>query len=252
MNRLVTLSAPLLALALAAGGAGAAPHDLPPPGLYRLDSDTRVQEKIGPHDATVDFHTDGRSGDQTRRATVAGQSDGARVAKGSGPVTQCVRSGPPALLPPNAKGVCKTLSSTHGPKGFVQVASCPVGKMTLTLRRLDDKTWETIEELDMSSGTRPDLGGTRTLLEMAARHGGTARERAEAAQALAQLPRMEATMASDSARADAMMQEALAKARTPQEKEIARQAIARMNGQVPIQSRTRSTMTRIADTCPAR
>ena len=75
---------------------------------------------------------------------------------------------------------------------------------------------------------------------------------AEAAQALAQLPRVEATMASDSARADAMMQEALAKARTPEEKAMARQAIARMNGQVPIQSRTRSTLTRIADSCPAR
>lgn len=251
MNRPVaTLTAQLLALA--AGGACAAPHDLPPPGLYRLDTDTTVQQKIGPHDATTDYRTDGRSGDQATHSIVAGQSDGGRVAKGSGPVTQCVRSGPPALLPPNAKGVCKTLSSTHGAKGFVQVASCPVGKMTLTLRRLDDKTWETIEELDMSSGTRPDLGGTRTLLEMAARHGETARDRAEAAQALAKMPQMEAAFASGSAQADATMREALAKARTPEEKAMARQAIARMNGQVPIQSRTRSTMTRIADTCPAR
>ena len=249
MNRFLILSATLLALA--AGGACAAPHDLPPPGLYRLDTDARVQQRIGQHDATIDYRTDGRSGDQATHAIVAGQSDGGRVAKGSGPVTQCIRRGPPVLLPPNARGVCKTLSSTHGPKGFVQVAACPAGKMTLTMRRLDDKIWETIEELDMSSGTRPDLGGTRTLLEMAARHGETARDRAEAAQALAQLPRMEATMASDSARADAMMQEALAKARTPEEKAMARQAIARMNGQGPIQSRTRSTLTRIADSCPA-
>jgi len=249
MNRLLILSATLLALA--AGRACAAPHDFPPPGLYRLDTDTRVQEKIGPHEAIIDYNTDGQSGDQITRAIVAGQSDGGRVAKGSGPVTQCIRRGPP-VLPPNAKGVCKTLSSSHGPKGFVQVASCPAGKMTLTLRRLDDKTWETIEELDMSSGTRPGLGGTRALLEMAARHGETARDRAEAAQALAKLPRMEATMAGDSARAEAMMQEALAKARTPEEMAMVRQAIARMNGQVPIQSRTRGTLTRIADSCPAR
>lgn len=250
MERLVTLSA--LVLALAAGGACAAPQDLPPPGLYRVDTDTRLQEKVGPHDATIEYRTDGRSGDQATRATVAGQSDGGRVSKGSGPVTQCIRSGPPVLLSPGAKGVCKTLSSTHGPKGFVQVAACRAGKSTLTMRRLDDKTWETIEELDMSGGTRPDLGGTRTMLELAARHGETARDRAEAAEALAKLPQMEATLASERGRADAMMQEALAKARTPQEKAMVGQAIARMNGQVPIQSRTRSTLTRIADRCPAR
>lgn len=249
MNRFLILSATLLALAT--GGACAAPQDLPPPGLYRLDTDARVQQRIGQHDAAIDYRTDGRSGDQATHAIVAGQSDGGRVAKGSGPVTQCIRRGPP-VLPPNARGVCKTLSSTHGPKGFVQVAACPAGKMTLTLRRLDDKTWETIEELDMSSGTRPDLGGTRTLLEMAARHGETARDRAEAAQALAQLPQMEASMERGRVQGDAMLQEALAKARTPEEKAMVRQAIARLNGQVPIQSRTRSTMTRIADTCPVR
>lgn len=249
MTRLATFLAPLV---LAAGGAGAAPQDLPPPGLYRVDTDTRVQEKAGPHDATIEYRTDGRSGDQATRATVAGQSDGGRVSKGSGPVTQCIRGGAPILLPADAKGVCKTLSSSHGPKGFVQVAACPAGKSTLTMRRLDDKTWETIQELDMSSGTRPDLGGTRTMLELAARHGETARDRAEAAEALAKMPQMEAKLAGDRVRAEAMMQEALAKAKTPQEKAMVRQAIARMNGQVPIQSRTRSTMTRIADRCPAR
>jgi len=232
--------------------AGAAPGHLPPPGLYRVDTDTRVREQVGPHEATLEYRTDGRSGDQASRATIAGQSDGGRVSKGSGPVTQCIGSGTPAVPPPGAKGVCKTLSRTHGATGFVQVAACPAGKMTLTIRRLDDRTWETIEELDMSSGTRPDLGGTRTLLEMAARHGETARERAEAAEALAKLPQMEAAMTSGQARADAMLQEALAKARTPQEQAMARQAIARMNGQVPVRSRTRGTMTRIADRCPAR
>lgn len=251
MNRLATFLAPL-ALALAAGAASAAPQDLPPPGLYRVDTDTRVQEKVGPHDATIAYRTDGSSGDQTTRATVAGHSDDGRVSKGSGPVTQCIRGGAPVQLPVDAKGVCKTLSSSHGPRGFVQVAACPAGKSTLTMRRLDDKTWETIQELDMSSGSRPDLGGTRTMLELAARHGETARERAEAAEALARLPRMEAAMAGGRAQADAMLQEALARAKTPQEKAMARQAIARMNGQVPIQSRTRSTMTRIADRCPAR
>jgi len=252
--RLTLFSARTLPVAAAfllhAGGACAAARDLPPPGLYRVDTATRVGEKVGPHVATIDFHTDGASGNQSSRAVVAGRDDGGRMAKGDGPVTQCIRSGPPVVLPPSGKGVCKPLSTSQGEGGYVQVAACPVGKLTLTMRRLDDKTWETVTEIDMASGSRPNLDGTKALLEMAARHGTSAREREEAARALAQMPRMQAAMESGQAGADATLQQALAAARTPQEKALARQAIARMNGQVPMKTRSRATLTRIADTCP--
>ena len=238
-----------LKLAPSAPQAQSAPLDLPPPGLYRVDDDTRVRQQAGPHELSVDFQTDGRSGDQSSQARVAGMSDGGRTSKGSGPLTQCIRSGPPVLLPPTAAGVCKTLSTTRSGAGLVQVASCPTGKMTLTMRRLGERTWETVTELDMSSGTRPDLGGTRSLLELAARQGGSARERAEAAKALAALPRMQGEMDADRVRAGAGLDAALTKARTPEEKALVRQALARMDGQVPVKTRSRVTLTRIAATC---
>lgn len=240
-----------IAAALLSGTAPAAAQELPPPGLYRIDSEGETRHGIGRHEARISFRSDGASGDETTRSVVAGQDSGSHTSRGSAPLTHCVKAGPPVIPPAFAKGLCKTQSTTRGAQGMVQVASCPTGKLTLRIRRLDDKTWEYITETDMSSGTMPDLGGTRTMLEMAARGASTAEERARAAKALAELPRMEAAMKDDRAGAEAKLQQALADARTPQEAALVRQAMARIHGRIPIQERDRTTLTRIADRCTA-
>lgn len=228
----------------------AAQQELPPPGLYRVDSDARIQHKAAPH-ATTTIHTDGGSGDQVSRSVVAGIDGGRQVARGGAPVTQCVRAGTPALPPALGKAACKTESTTRTKDGVVHLASCPTGKLSLKVRRLDDRTWEYITEMDMSTGSTPNLDGTRTMLEMAARGAAKAQDRAEAARALAELPRMQAGMDRERAGAEAALQQALADARTPQEAALVRQAMARIHGRVPIQTRDRTTLTRIADHCTA-
>lgn len=250
MNRIVIASV-LLAVTAHAGAAARVPQEMPPPGLYRIDLDSKMEEKVGKVGYTIHSRTDGGSGNESTRSVIDGQDSGTRVAKSSAPLTQCIKAGPPVLPPQLAKGVCKTLSTSRTAEGLVQVAACPSGKVTVRTRRLDEKTWEYLTETDMSSGTTPNLDGTRTMLEMAARGASTAGERAQAAKALAELPRAQAQMDRDRVKAEAALQQALAAARTPQEAALVRQAMARIHGQVPIQIRARTTLTRIADHCSA-
>ena len=65
------------------------------------------------------------------------------------------------------------------------------------------------------------------------------------------MPRLEASLTRDRGAAEAMMAQALAGAKTPQEQALARQAIARMHSQVPVRIHERTTLTRIAERCTA-
>ncbi len=237
----------LFALATHAGAALA--QELPPPGLYRVDNVGQAEHQVGPHSAIIATEEDGASGDQATRSVVAGMDSGRTVNKGSAPVTQCVKAGPPPLPPAFGKGTCTNQETRRSAQGVVLVESCPTGQLTLTIRRLDASTWEYVTEMDMSSGTTPNLDGTRTVLEMAARSAESPADRARAAKALADLPRREARMTRDLATAEAALRQALAKARTPEEAEAGRQAIARLHGKVPIKITDRTTLTRIADRC---
>jgi len=248
MNRFVILPV-LLAVAAHAGAAARVPQEMPPPGLYRIDLDSKMEEKVGKNGYTIHSRTDGGSGDESTRSVIAGRDSGTRVVKGGPPLTQCIKAGPPVIPPAFAKGMCKTQSTSRTAEGLVQVAACPSGKLTLRVRRLDEKTWEYVTDTDMSSGTTPNLDGTRTMLEMAARSASTAAERAQAAKALAELPRAQAKMDQERVQAEAALQQALAAARTPQEAALVRQAMARIHGQVPRQVQARTTLTRIADNC---
>jgi hypothetical protein len=98
----------LLTLAAQAQAAAAVPQELPPPGLYRVDSTIRKDEKVGPHEASTTFRADGASGDQASRSVVARQDGGARIDKGDAPLTQCIKAGAQALPPAFAAAACKT------------------------------------------------------------------------------------------------------------------------------------------------
>lgn len=241
------IQAILFALAAHAGAALA--QELPPPGLYRVDTVGQSEHQVGPHQAIMTTETDGASGDQATRSVVAGADSGRTVHKGGAPVTQCVKAGPPPLPPAFSKGACTNQGTRRSAQGVVLVESCPTGKLTLTIRRLDARTWEYVTEMDMSSGTTPNLDGTRTMLQMAARSAESPADRARAAKALAELPRRDAQMARERATAEAALQQALAKARTPEEAAAGRQAIARLHGKVPIKITDRTTLTRIAHRC---
>ena len=241
----------LLTLAAQAQAAATVPQELPPPGLYRVDSTTRKDEKVGPHEASTTFRSDGASGDQASRSVIAGQDGGARIDKGDAPLTQCIKAGAQVLPPAFAAAACKTQPPSRSAQGLVQVAACPTGKVTLRIRRLNATTWEYVTETDMSGGATPNLDGTRAMLQMAASGAASAADRARAARALADMPRLEASLTRDRGAAEAMMAQALAGAKTPQEQALARQAIARMHGQVPVRIHERTTLTRIAERCTA-
>jgi len=246
MPRVVFIPA-LLALAAHAGPVLA--QELPPPGLYRVDNVGRSEHQVGPHQAIITTDEDGASGDQATRSVVAGMDSGRTVHKGAAPVTQCVKAGPPPLPPAFGKGTCTNQQTRRSAQGMVLVETCQTGKQTLTIRRLDARTWEYVTEMDMSSGTTPTLDGARNMLQMVAQSAESPEDRARAAKALADLPRREAQMTRDRATAEAALQQALAKARTPEEAEAARKAIARLHGKVPIKITDRTTLTRIADRC---
>lgn len=235
--------------ALAAHAGAALAQELPTPGLYRVDTVGKAEHQVGPHQAIITTEEDGASGDQATRSVVAGADSGRKVYKGGAPVTQCVKAGPPTLPPAFGKGTCTNQETRRSAQGVVLVESCPTGKLTLTIRRLDARTWEYVTEMDMSSGTTPNLDGTRTMLQLAAKSAESPADRARAAKALADLPRREAHMARDRVAAEAALQQALAKARTPEEAAAGRQAIARLHGKVPIKITDRATLTRIADRC---
>lgn len=231
--------------------AAAVPQELPPPGLYRVDNTTRKDEKVGPHEASTTFRSDGASGDQASRSVIADQDGGTRIDKGDAPLTQCIKAGAQVLPPAFAAAACKTQPPSRSAQGLVQVAACPTGKFTLRIRRLDATTWEYVTETDMSGGATSNLDSTRAMLQMAASSAASAADRARAARALADMPRLEASLTRDRGAAEAMMAQALAGAKTPQEQALARQAIARMHGQVPVRIHERTTLTRIAERCTA-
>jgi hypothetical protein len=235
--------------ALAAHAGAALAQELPPPGLYRVDTVAQADDQVGPHQAIITTEEDGASGDQATRSVVAGMDSGRTVHKGGAPVTQCVKAGPPPLPPAFGKGTCTNQETRRSAQGVVLVESCQTGKFTLTIRRLDAKTWEYVSEHDMSTGTTPTLDGTRRVLEMAAQSAESPEDRARAANALADLPRREAQMKRDRAKAEAALRQALAKARTPEEAAAARKAIERLHGKVPVKISDRTTLTRIADRC---
>jgi len=235
--------------ALVAHAGAALAQELPPPGLYRVDSVAQADHQVGRHQAIITTEEDGATGDQATRSVVAGMDSGRTVHKGDAPVTQCVKAGPPPLPPAFGKGTCTNLETRRSAQGVVLVESCQTGKFTLSIRRLNAKTWEYVTEMDMSSGTTPNLDGARTVLEMAARSAESPADRARAAKALADLPRREAQMTRDLATAEAALRQALAKARTPEEAAAGRQAIARLHGKVPVKITDRTTLTRIADRC---
>lgn len=186
---------------------------MPPPGLYRVDSDGQVNQANGSSFRQIE---DSASGDVTTRVSSGGSSH-QQDFKGSGPITHCVPAGAATLPPVMAGSVCKTLSTQVDGDSIVQVAQCATGPITNTFRKLGGDAWEITTQVRMAPvAGGPDLNQLRPMLEQMALHG-TPEERAKASKALAELPQQQAQMNAGRAQAMAELAKAQANARSPEE-----------------------------------
>ncbi|RSZ58623.1 hypothetical protein HF313_07695 [Massilia atriviolacea] len=240
----------------AAAPAPALEQGLPPPGWYRLDAASTSSVAAPAPANRVDTRVDGASGDIVRRARVAGADSGEQVYQGKGLVTHCIRPRRTAdALYSSALALasCPDQSSRVGADGvLVHTANCPSGVVTLTIRRIDTRTWE----YDTVSATRAgdpaaDLAWMRPVLEREAAQGKTPEARARAAQQLRDLPRLQRELAQKQAAVDMAFAKALRNARTPGEADALRAAMAKSGQSAATETRQRVRWTRIGDRCGA-
>jgi hypothetical protein len=236
---------------LAAGcatAAPAAPVELPPLGLYRIDTDAT----IGDHDAPLETRiaTDGASGDTSARYTV-GERSATREFKGTAPLTHCVKAVTGGVFPIPDANTCSVKAFTRTKDGFTQTAQCSFGTLHLTVHRLDKDRWEFLHDVQMTStGAAPNLSAIKPLLEQQAAHGDTAEMRARAKQQLADLPNQQRQGDATYAAMIAKMQEALRTSTDPEEQAAIRTALARLQPGTPTRkTRARMVWTRISNAC---
>lgn len=154
--------AAVLTAVLAPGARAADPRYVAPPGLYDITSSTA--------------RGDGRGG--------------LHGMPGEAPTRTCIPATKPGAIPEQMlAGGCTGQPGVVKGDGMVSVASCPWGKMTLTMRRVDARNWENVIEQERSgAGGKQDLrASTAPLMAMLRQQArsGTNAERAEAREALA-------------------------------------------------------------------
>ena len=247
------LAAGLIAAAPALNAVGAAGS--PPPGQYRIDSETTTTSRAGPTTIQSVQRVDGATGQVTltQKSSVDPANVATRSMKGDGPNGWCVPQNG-ALPPPKAMpGACENVARTQTPGGSTQRADCSTGRFDEQWRRVDDRTWDRslrVKQAPAASNTSP-----QPALEFAMR-GMTPEDRARAQAEMADMP-----SAADMAGARATLIAALEQqARTgdPNEAAAARQQLAAMRGSSPaagtdsgVVVEIRERWTRVAETCRA-
>ena len=120
----------------------------------------------------------------------------------------------------------------------------------LTIRQLDATHWEFLSEVDQGSATVvPTMAPMAAVLKHQAQHGATAQERADAERQLAALPRMQTEMDQQRASTLAMFEQQLREAKTAEEKEGLRRAIAQLQGTPALKGQSRALWTRLSNAC---
>ena len=160
----------LLALSAMHAAAGAA-DNIPPPGLYRVESTGVTSDRSG----TVTRHT-GADGAHTIHAQTPG-ADRSMAMPGSGtPRDICIgpRSATGLPLPPMAaQSNCVTTPAVEGPNGVSSSARCSFADIVTTMRKIDARTWEMKADIKMKMagaglGT-PDFEAQRKRYESIAK-----------------------------------------------------------------------------------
>jgi hypothetical protein len=177
---------------LPAAAAAVPDSHLPPPGLYRVDSEgnSTTLNGRGPS-ITVQQQADGASGNERYQALRAGAGQVARDYVGERNTTFCMPvSGRGAGLPLPNGGSCRSGPGVAGKDGTTFVLHCQGLDMTTVVRKLDARTWEVRFEGQQSApvvGSVDDgMAQMKRVLEYAAKNGPAA-DRAEALRELAAL-----------------------------------------------------------------
>jgi hypothetical protein len=233
----------------------AAPADHgPTPGLYRISDFTGSQVHKGPNgrSARVDLQRDGNSGDERTLYTGPDGKQSQRSLRGTGPETVCVaKFDRNAVLPDMGANSCKGAPATRIANGWVASSTCPFADMKITMVQVNDKTWRydiltTMKQQSAGGASSQGMGAMEAVLKNMLKNG-TDAEKKEAREMLAQMPKMKA----DAAAADAEVR-ALGPVMDEARKEAAREGITLPPANDLGQFRGGYTMTRIADSCPAK
>lgn len=187
-----------LGLVITSASAAAAPDPayLPPPGLYQVDVVTdRVSHSAGGK-TTTRRTEDGASGAQKNQFRRSEGKAGSYAVGGAGPNRMCLGPTAPGALPKNLK-----IDGCNASKGqviggqMVAMHSCPWGKMKLSMRKVDARTWETTTEMSevANGGGDNHLHPLRDVYEEMARSSDP-KERAEGKKLLAEAKQFEEEM----------------------------------------------------------
>jgi hypothetical protein len=244
-----TLALAVLAAPLVAGAATPADF-MPPPGLYRVEVDGTIMNRD--HASPAMRQTTDASGDTVARSFGRnGQVVNSASEKGSGARTQCIKpvsnaDAMASLAAMAGAGACVAVGTGVIENGsLVTRQKCPFGEFTHTVRKVDQVTWEfrvdaMVHPQASGGAMMANMAFMKTMLENARKNAATAKEREEAAAALAELDKHKAEMAQQAAQMDAMQPEIdqmRAGAMTPAGPGLASAGVTRL--------------TRIADSCAA-
>lgn len=243
----------LAALAAAPAATPAASADfLPPPGLYRVETDGVI---LGRDQASTAMRQTTDAGGATVARTYHRNGQVAAVATdpGHGALTQCIKpldkaQSMAALAAMAGAGACVAAGPGVLENGsLVTRQKCPFGEFTHTITKVDKVTWEyrteaSVRPVTSGGAMLANMAMMKTMLENAKKNAPTAAERDKAAAALADMEAHKDEMAQQAAQMEAM------------QPEIARlQAEARNHGVPPqagtMNSRGVTRLTRIADSC---
>jgi len=172
------LAAALLPLAGAsamAAAPAAALANMPPPGLYRIDSAASVKQRDG---VTMQQKNDSATG----TASVRLQKPGAAPIdiSGAGPAQICIGASGAGLTPP-AEQSCKSSRPVHAANSTTFSSQCGFADTTVVVRKLDAKTWEMKTSIVERTGQMgmPDFAQQRKMLEISLKNATSADERAD-------------------------------------------------------------------------
>jgi hypothetical protein len=198
---------------------------LPPPGLYRLEVGQGITRFLGTP-TTISNHKDGAT-DIATTITDNGETRRVTTATG-GSSTTCRRMGQqvvPEPAPFAAPHACKNLSMTLDGNTLTYVDQCSIGRMTSTVRKLSEITWENTFDVAQPVPVPGDAWGLPELLEA----GGTPGQREQARQLRRLKSERDAQAAADIAKARAALNSELLTARTAEERASVARVMASMD-----------------------
>jgi hypothetical protein len=229
---------------------------MPPPGLYQIDMDVNAMHAGGNNHQAK---TNGATGAEQHR--FSSPSGAATVnAVGPGPATQCIKpytanAGVVAATTMPAGQCSKQSSKVIDDRTVVHTAQCSTGNMTVTYKKIDDKTWQMETRHEIFAPQGPAAYGS--VLQMQAALGTTPAARAQARQQLATMPAMTEQAKKKRAEDLAQLKAALQETSDPEMRATFQKGIDDLSqqGQQPgkvVQTVVATTrLTRISDTCDA-